>query len=1138
LLKEAKMGQEDLINEAKEFFETYKSEIGKFAKEGKKSVFLSFHDLASNSLNLAEKLITSPEETIQVLEVALEETGLMNNVHVRFIDMPKSQEIKIREIRAKHMGQMIAVEGIVRQASDVRPQVVNAKFECPSCGTIISVLQIDAHFREPSRCNCGRKGAFKLLSKDMVDAQRTVIEESPDMMTGGEQPRKIAIFLKEDLVEPRMEEKTTPGSRVLVIGVLKEVPIPLRTGAISTRFDLAIEANNVIPLEETFEELSITEEDERQIHELAADPKLYDKLRESISPSVYGYDEIKDALVLQLFGGIRRQRSDGNFNRGDLHVFLIGDPGVAKSVMLKFISKISPKGRYVSGKSATAAGLTATVIKDEFLKGWSLEAGTMVLANKGLCAVDELEDMAEEDRSSMHEAMEQQCYHHDTIITLTDGSERKIGELVEELMDRNKTEIIEGKDCLILPVKNLELFTTDWKNIHKTRAARVSKHKSFDKFVKIKFGNGREIIVTPEHPVFCAENGKIITKRADEINLGNDVPIPLLLPIEGERQKFNTDISRNSKQHIKIPQQNGEKIYKIAGFLLSEGSRELNRGKIIGINFTNKDNRVLDEFEKCMEAEFKLTPYKQVRMDEYGERYSYRYISIELTEFLKLNMPELLSLSDKKKIPKILMKGKKENIADMLSTLFEGDGYVSEKTRTIRIGYKTKSRCLAEQIQDLLLRFGIRSSITGDKEYFRVGITSYSNINKFISEIGFFTPEKNEIIKKYLKEKTIKRTVKYIIPGCFNESIIKIIKEEGIEKVKGYQAYNIIYDHLIRKDKFSFSTNFVRDLFPLVNKPENKEFLSMFVNDIGWEKVIGLEMIDNETEDWVYDITIEPNHAFVSQAAILHNTISISKANVHATLRAETSVLAAANPKFGRFDPYQSIQSQINIDPALLNRFDLIFILKDMPERIKDAAIASHVLLERQHVQETKIPIEPSFFRKYVAYAKRKIIPELTDKAIDEIKNFYVELRNMPTVSNDLIKPIPVTARQLEALVRLAEANAKARLSKKVTKEDAKKAIDLLKFCLQQVGFDYETKTFDIDKISTSGITASQKSKIIFVREAISRLESRFGKLIPMEELDKELEGKMEREIVEEVIDKLAMAGDVFKPKRGFIQRM
>jgi replicative DNA helicase Mcm len=668
------MASEELITEAKEFFETYKQEIGKFAKEGKKSVFISFHDLASFSHDLTERLIYQPEETIVILETALEETGLMNNVHVRVIDMPKSQEVKIREIRAKHIGQLISVEGIVRQASEVRPQVVNAKFECPSCGTIISVLQIDQHFHEPTRCNCGRKGAFKLLTKDMVDAQRTVIEESPDMLVGGEQPRRISIFLKEDLVDPHMEERTTPGSKVQVIGVLKEVPVPLRTGAISTRFDLAIEANNVTPLEETFEDLNINEEDERQIHELAADPKLYYKLRESISPSVFGYDEIKDALVLQLFGGVRRQRSDKNFNRGDIHVFLIGDPGVAKSVILKFISRISPKGRYVSGKAVTAAGLTATVVKDEFLKGWSLEAGTIVLSNKGLCAIDELEDMSEEDRSSMHEAMEQQ-------------------------------------------------------------------------------------------------------------------------------------------------------------------------------------------------------------------------------------------------------------------------------------------------------------------------------------------------------------------------------------------------------------------------------------------------------------------------------TVTISKANVHATLKAETSILAAANPKFGRFDLYQPIHKQINVDAALLNRFDLIFILKDMPERNKDSAIASHVLMERQNPQETKIPIDPILMKKYVAYAKQRVQPELTDKAVDEIKQFYVELRNMPTVGEDLVKPIPVTARQLEALIRLSEANAKARLSKKVTKEDAKKAIELLKYCLMQVGFDYETKSYDIDKIST-GVSASQKSKIIFVREAISRLESRFGKLIPVEELEKELEGKFEREILEEIVDKLAMAGDIFKPKRGFIQRM
>src|SRR3989338_5502306 len=176
----------------------------------------------------------------------------------------------------------------------------------------------------------------------------------------------------------------------------------------STRFDHAIEANNIIPLEETFDDLNITEEDERQIIELSEDPEVFDKLARSISPSIYGHEEIKKAMVLQLFGGIKKTHGDGSQSRGDIHVLLVGDPGVAKSVTLKFMAGISPKGRYVVGKSATGAGLTATVVRDEFLRGWSLEAGAMVLSNKGLVCIDELEKMAPEDRSSMHEALEQQ----------------------------------------------------------------------------------------------------------------------------------------------------------------------------------------------------------------------------------------------------------------------------------------------------------------------------------------------------------------------------------------------------------------------------------------------------------------------------------------------------------------------------------------------------------------------------------------------------------------------------------------------------------------------------------------------------------------------------------------------------------
>lgn len=1472
----SKSKNEELMIEAKGFFDFYKKELGESLRKGKNTIFLDFMKLLEYSNKLAEEILVNPEENIRVLELAIEEKGLIENVRARLLNLPKSQEIKIRNLRSRNLNEIVVVEGIVRQASDVRPQVVNAKFECPSCGTVLSVLQIEKKFREPMRCSCGRRGNFKLISKEMVDTQRLVIEEAPETLTGGEQPKRINIFLKEDLVEPNMEEKTTPGSRVKVMGILKEVPVPLQSGGLSTRFELALEANNIIPLEETFEELDINDEDERQILELSQDPKVFEKLTRSIIPSVWGYDEIKRCLILQLFGGVEKIHADGQRSRGDIHILLIGDPGVAKSATLNFMAKISPKGRYVVGKSATGAGLTATVVRDEYLRGWSLEAGSMVLANRGLLCIDELEKMDPGDRSTMHEAMEQQCYHHDTIITLSDGSERKIGELVEEILEKNKEKAINGKDCLILPVENLEILTTDFNTIHKTRIDRISKHKAFEKFVKIKFSHGREIIVTPEHPVFFAKGGEIVTKRADEAKIGDSIPIPLSMPIPGRDQNFLIpEINKRSKQHIKIPDKNSEEIFKIAGYLISEGSREKNRGKLIGINFTNKDQRVLDDFEKSMLTKFALSPYKQARVDDNGLRYCYRYVSKELAEFFRINLPEILNISEKKAIPQLLMKGKKENISKMLSCLFEGDGYVSIKNRTIRIGYKTKSKRLSEQVQDLLLRFGIRSSITENRGFYRIGVTSYENLKKFFNEIKFVTKEKNFIINKYLEEKNIRRHVKDRIPIEFNDSIIRIIKEENIGKVGKYSLYDVIYDHSKRKDKFAFSLEFLNNLFPLLKEDKNRQYVGRLIGDIGWEKVIGIEIIDNEEEKWVYDVTIEPSHSFVSQATILHNTVTISKANVHAcysedtevltesgwrkyhevgglkiaqynsldntirflphkglyvydyygkmyhfknkrndmlvtpnhtmflkrekskkyekinaeditsnkikvlnsgeyigeeeeffilpaikhkqnrkhpkythqhrdkkipmdlwleflgyyvteggvetfptigivqkkgekaekikrclknltntlgcslseigagkytrfkitqtqlyehlkqhgervhlkklglnfselskkqlkilydammvgdgssdgkylsstskklaeevqiiahligksasqnihykeglrgnrktayrvifserkelmikrssikktdydgkvfcfstqtgffvtrrngkiaiqgnTLRAETSVLAAANPKFGRFDPFQSIAQQIDLPPTLINRFDVIFPLRDLPNREKDELIAIHVLHEHQKMGEEML-ISKELLRKYVAYAKQRIKPTLSDEAVEEIKKFYVELRNTPISVEGIVRPIPISARQLQALIRMSEASAKMRLSETVDSGDAKRAIEIMKYYLMQVGYDYESKTFDIDR-GTGGMPASQRNKVFIVRDVITQLESRLGKMIPIEEIEKELEGKLTKDEIEEAITKLDVSGVIFRPRRGYVGR-
>jgi len=451
--------------------------------------------------------------------------------------------------------------------------------------------------------------------------------------------------------------------------------VPLKTGVVSTRYDLSVDANYIEPIEQTFEEFELTKEEEENIKALAKKDDIYGMFTRSIAPSVYGHDDVKEALVLQLMGGIKKTKPDGTIIRGDFHVLLVGDPGSAKSTLLLFMSKASPKSRYISGKGASAAGLTASVVKDEFLKGWALEAGALVLANGGFCYLDELDKMTEEETSALHEALEQQI-------------------------------------------------------------------------------------------------------------------------------------------------------------------------------------------------------------------------------------------------------------------------------------------------------------------------------------------------------------------------------------------------------------------------------------------------------------------------------VSISKANIQATLKAQTTVLAAANPKLGRFDPYKPVAEQINLPPALINRFDLIFPIRDVPNKELDEKIAGHVLNYQQAVNIKEVEIDIGLIKKYVSYAKQKIYPKLSDGAVEEIKNFYVSLRNSGGSGKEGQKPIPISARQLEALVRLSEASARVRLSDKVTKQDAKRAIRVLKYCLMQVGIDPETGQIDIDRIST-GISSTQRSRIVVIKEIITELSNQKGKLIAIEDvITYAAEKGINEAQVEEVLDRLKREAEIFEPKRGSISKL
>ncbi len=268
--------------------------------------------------------------------------------------------------------------------------------------------------------------------------------------------------------------------------------------------------------------------------------------------------------------------------------------------------------------------------------------------------------------------------------------------------------------------------------------------------------------------------------------------------------------------------------------------------------------------------------------------------------------------------------------------------------------------------------------------------------------------------------------------------------------------------------------------------------------------------------------------------ALEQQTVSIAKAGMITRLNTRTAVLAAANPKFGRFDKYRNLYEQIEIGPAIMSRFDLKFAVQDDPSPEKDAKLAKHILKSYQDPDVIEPPMEKEFLKKYVAYARRTCKPILTDEAAEKIIDFYVGWR--AKYSNPESGAVPLTARQLEALVRLAEASAKVRLDDKVGVPDAERAVKIVESSLKQLGTD-ESGNFDIDRLET-GISSTQRSKIHNLLDIIGELGKDKGERILIEDIiSKGSEKGIDEVTVKELIEKLKQKGDIYEPTPGYIKK-
>ena len=406
-----------------EFLRTYKDEDGRLVYwsrlqqmsiNDESSIVVNFQDLASFDSVFITLATEDPAQFLKMINGALVSvlkiedpeyvsTIDTNMLKVRIIDYP--EHIPLRAIRSKHIGRLLHISGIMMRASIVKPLLVEAMFRCRICGGDIPQTQEDGRYTEPALCPvCGKKTAMRLIPElsHFIDWQKVRIQESPEELPPGQMPRSVDVILEGDIVDI-----SRPGDFVKVTGLLETTPDFSRRGGRLATFNVFIDANGVEITEKEYEQLEISEEDEKKIRELAEDQYVYERVCASIAPSIHGHEQIKESIALLLFGGVEKQLPDGTRLRGKSNILMIGDPGTGKSQILKFVSNLAARALYTTGKGTTAAGLTAAVIHDTETGAMTLEAGALVLADQGIACIDEFDKMDPNDRNAIHEAMEQ-----------------------------------------------------------------------------------------------------------------------------------------------------------------------------------------------------------------------------------------------------------------------------------------------------------------------------------------------------------------------------------------------------------------------------------------------------------------------------------------------------------------------------------------------------------------------------------------------------------------------------------------------------------------------------------------------------------------------------------------------------------
>ena len=403
---------------------TYSDEIQKVSREypdGNRSISVTWEAVADFNARLSSNLRWNLDEALDAAKKVVQEfidedtKKRVKDEHRTNVDIDvvpvgipdELYEVEISGLRKEHLYRTVKLKGLVRKATPVRPRMEIGLFECEWERHKNSYIQDFFTLETPIRCTSeGCKCAdFKLRDdqSQFIDSQKVEIQEYPEDLPPGAQPERLTAYFESSLAH-----KIQPGDRVAIVGIIKPKS-QFQGRRQKSEFDIYLYSHSIDEKIGEDEDIEPSASELIEIKELSIQEDIAEKIRDSIAPTIFGMNWEKRALTLQQFGGVYKELPDGTRIRGDIHMLMMGDPGLAKSQLLRSAARIAPRGVMATGKSTSAAGLTAAAVRDEFGEGrWSLEAGTLVLASGGIACIDEIDKMSEEDRSSMHEAMEQQ----------------------------------------------------------------------------------------------------------------------------------------------------------------------------------------------------------------------------------------------------------------------------------------------------------------------------------------------------------------------------------------------------------------------------------------------------------------------------------------------------------------------------------------------------------------------------------------------------------------------------------------------------------------------------------------------------------------------------------------------------------